>query len=47
MNLEQLSAYKTAISLSQEIWEITIKWDWFAKDTVGKQLVRCTDSKRI
>ena len=26
------------------IWNICIKWDYFAKDTMGKQLVRAADS---
>lgn len=30
--------------LADEIWGIVSKWDNFAKDTVGKQIVRAADS---
>ncbi len=31
-------------TLADEIWDIVIGWNNFAKDTVGKQIVRCADS---
>mgnify|MGYP001620046930 CR=1 FL=1 len=30
--------------MSNTLWGIVVKWDYFAKDTVGKQLVRAIDS---
>ena len=39
-----LSSYKLSHELSNKIWFIVIEWDYFAKDTVGKQLVKATDS---
>jgi len=30
--------------LSDRIWNICIKWDYFAKNTIGKQMVRAADS---
>jgi four helix bundle protein len=42
--LDNLEVLKTAESLADEIWQGVGKWDGFAKDTVGKQLVRATDS---
>jgi four helix bundle protein len=42
--LEEMTVYKLHVGLADEIWEIILKWDWFAKDTVGKQLVRAFDS---
>ena len=39
-----LSSYKLSYDLSNIIWDIVIKWDYFAKDTVGKQFVRAVDS---
>jgi len=42
--LEDLEVYSLAESFSDEIWAIVIKWDYFVKDTVGKQLVRAADS---
>jgi four helix bundle protein len=32
------------MDLSDKIWVIVDKWDFFRKDTVGKQLVRAIDS---
>lgn len=43
-NFENLRVYKLAESLVDEIWSIVGGWDYFARDTVGKQLVRSADS---
>ncbi|WP_222104023.1 four helix bundle protein [Mucilaginibacter corticis] len=43
-NLEDLEVYQLAESFSDEIWFIVNGWDYFAKDTVGKQIVRSADS---
>lgn len=42
--LEDVPAYKTASELSDYVWEIVLKWDYFAKKTVGGQFVEATDS---
>jgi four helix bundle protein len=42
--LEELRVYQLAEEISDMIWEICSSWDYFAKDTVGKQLVRAADS---
>lgn len=42
--LEDLELYQLAESFSDEIWFIVLEWDYFAKDTLGKQLVRSADS---
>lgn len=42
-NFENLRVYQLAETLSDEVWEIVIQWDNFARDTVGKQLVRAVD----
>jgi four helix bundle protein len=44
LKLNDIDAYKTAFNLSNYVWEIVIKWDYFAKDTVGKQFSKSTDS---
>ena len=44
MNLEELRIYQLPMSLAEKIWQIVVKWDYFAKDTIGKQLVRSADS---
>ena len=41
---ENLRVYKLAEEIADLIWEIVSKWDYFAKDTVGKQLVKSADS---
>jgi four helix bundle protein len=43
-NFENLRIYQLAETLADQIWHCTIRWDNFAKDTVGKQLVRAADS---
>ena len=42
--LEDLEVYQLAESFSDEIWFTVLEWDYFAKDTLGKQLVRSADS---
>jgi len=42
--IEDLEVYMLAEDLSNEIWDITTQWDFFAKDTVGKQICRTADS---
>jgi len=42
--LEDLEIYNLSQLFSEEIWTIVIGWDYFAKDTIGKQLVRSADS---
>lgn len=42
--LNDIGAYKIAYHLSNYVWEIIIKWNQFAKDTIGKQFVRAVDS---
>jgi four helix bundle protein len=43
-NLDDLEVYQLAESFSDEIWFIVSEWEYFAKDTVGKQIVRSADS---
>jgi len=42
--LEDLEIYLLSESIADDIWTIVLTWDYFAKDTVGKQLVRSADS---
>ena len=44
MKLKDLEVYKLAEQLSDIIWDIVIKWDYFPKVTVGKQMVESADS---
>ena len=43
-NLEDLEVYQLAESFGDEIWFIVNEWEYFAKDTVGKQMARSADS---
>lgn len=44
-NFENLRVYKLSEKLSDQIWNIALEWNNFAKDTVGKQLVKAADSR--
>ena len=43
-NIENLEVYKLSESLNDDIWTLVNGWDYFTKDTIGKQLVRAADS---
>ncbi|EDN66306.1 S23 ribosomal protein [Beggiatoa sp. PS] len=43
-DFEDLEVYKLAEKLANQIWYIVKEWDYFAKDTIGKQIVRAADS---
>jgi four helix bundle protein len=43
-NFENLQVYQLAERLADEIWRIVLTWPRFAKDTIGRQLVRAADS---
>ncbi|MEP6913630.1 MAG: four helix bundle protein [bacterium] len=43
-NFEKLQVYKLAEKLADGIWDVVRSWDYFAKDTVGKQMVKAADS---
>lgn len=36
-NFEKLRVYQLAENLADRIWKIVLKWDYFAKATVGQQ----------
>ncbi|MFH1190974.1 MAG: four helix bundle protein [Candidatus Omnitrophota bacterium] len=44
LQLNDIGAYKIAFNLANYVWFIIIKWDYFSKDTVGKQFVEAVDS---
>ena len=43
-NFESLKVYQLSEQLADSIWEIVLEWNVFARDTVGKQLVKAADS---
>jgi len=42
-NLEKLRVYQLAEQLADRIWRIVVKWDYFTKITIGKQIVTAVD----
>jgi four helix bundle protein len=42
--LEDLEIYNLSEQFANEIWFIVIEWEYFAKDTLGKQIARSADS---
>lgn len=43
-NFENLEIYQLSETLSDKVWEIVFQWNRLAQDTIGKQLIRSTDS---
>jgi four helix bundle protein len=41
---ERLEVYQLSERLADSIWDMALSWDTFARDTVGKQVVRAADS---
>lgn len=43
-SFENLEVYQLSEKLADMIWEIVMKWDEFAKRTIGSQIVDASDS---
>ena len=43
-DFENLKVYQLSEVLADEIWNVVMGWDRFARDTVGGQIVRAADS---
>jgi four helix bundle protein len=43
-NFEKLRVYRLAEELADLIWNIVLQWDRFAKESMGRQIVRAADS---
>jgi four helix bundle protein len=41
---QELRVYQLSEQLADDIWKIVEGWNFFAKDTIGKQIVRSADS---
>ena len=44
MNIEELQVYQLSMEIGEKIWTIVYRWNFFEKDTIGKQMVRAADS---
>lgn len=42
--LEKPEVYQLAETFSDSIWNTVSEWNFFLKDTIGKQIVRSADS---
>ena len=42
-NFEKLRVYQLAEKLADRIWKIVIKWEYFPRITIGKQIVTAAD----
>ena len=42
--LEDINSYRIASALSDDVWNIVSKWDWFNKSSLGIQFVKSIDS---
>lgn len=44
MRLEDFVVYNLSMDLGEEVYSIVVEWNYFDKDTIGKQLIRSVDS---
>ena len=44
LKLNDIDCYKRALKLSNDVWEVVLTWEWFAKKTLGTQFVNAVDS---
>jgi len=44
MKLEELRIYTLSMEMAEKIWDIVVEWNYFEKDTIGRQFVRAADS---
>jgi len=44
LKLSDIGAYTVSFYLSNYVWNTTLHWNQFEKDTIGKQFVRSIDS---
>lgn len=44
LQLNDISCYRRALSLSNYVWDIVVAWNWFAQRTIGIQFVTAIDS---
>ncbi|MCX6149350.1 MAG: four helix bundle protein [Ignavibacteriales bacterium] len=44
MKLDELQVYQLSMQIGEQVWNIIDKWNYFDKDTIGKQLIKSVDS---
>lgn len=43
-SIDELEIYQISLKLSNDIWNLVFKWQYFEKQTIGTQLTRAIDS---
>ncbi|MCF7794327.1 MAG: four helix bundle protein [Candidatus Cloacimonetes bacterium] len=43
-NISELNVYQNSLEFSNQIWNLCLKWNSFASNTVGYQIVKAADS---
>ena len=41
--IDDFEIYNIAMEIGDEVWKVVDSWDYFKKDTIGKQLVRAAE----
>src|ERR1700753_3986764 len=44
LQLSDLTCYNTGFAFANKVWDEVMCWNYFAKDTIGKQFVNAADS---
>lgn len=44
LSLDELQVYQLSMDVGEKVWNIVIRWNYFAKDSMGKQWVKAVDS---
>lgn len=44
LKLNNIDAYRIAFHLSNYVWNVVVKWEYFSKRTVGEQFITAADS---
>jgi len=44
IKLDDLEVYKVAMEIGEMVWRIVEKWNYYQKDTLGKQFTKSADS---
>ena len=44
MRFEELEVYQMAMDMAEKAWDLIRDWDYFARDTIGKQVMKSADS---
>jgi four helix bundle protein len=44
LTIQKIGAYNKSFDFSNEVWDTVMTWDFFVKDTFGKQFVKAADS---